>query len=166
MPNKQSDAEVKVAKITATQAVLVALITSVASLAAGVFVAKKSGDTPSTATQRWLVIERVEGDASHHVRIVAHVNGVNFSYPSNAVWTEIGPQMSRERFPLPIETDVYRVSFSAFTKLPPLGAPIEETTSQQVEGVRVSQLPVTGKTYELFPLAGGYRGATPGFRVI
>jgi hypothetical protein len=165
--NKQQDTGVKVAKITAMQAILVALITSVASLTAGFLVAKKSSDIPASAvTQRWLVIERVEGDSTRHVRIVAHVNGANFSYPSKAVWSEIGPQMSRERFPLPLESSTYRVSFSAFNKLPPPGAPIEETTSQQAEEIKVSLLPVSSKSYELYPLAGGYRGATPGFRVI
>jgi len=75
----EEHAQVRVAKITATQAIVVALITTFGGILAGYLV--KSATTPSEATnsQRWLVLKRVEGNENRHIRLVASVNGVNYS---------------------------------------------------------------------------------------
>ncbi len=158
--------KVKVAKITATQTIVVALITTIGGGLIGFFVSsnKFPAHTASEHKQSWLVIHRIDDQAHRHVRIVASANGINYSYPSRAVWAETGPQMSSERFPLQY-SKTYRVAFSAFVTNPG-ASDTDETVSQEVEVISESQIPTGQKLYELYPLDRGYRGATPSLSVV
>lgn len=155
MPKTNSaDEPVRVAKISAVQAVVVAVITAVAGVVAG-YIGKPS--TQATPQQRWIVIDGAESDGYSLVRIVATINGVHFSYPSNSVWTEIGPNMSRERFPVP-SSDRYNVSFRAFLSNPGPAA----TLSGEANYVEtISDVPSGERTYSLYPVMGSYRGSAP-----
>jgi len=143
-PDENGQATVRAAKITATQAIVVALITTFGGGLIGFFVNQGSISLPGIASaqvaHRWLVISNVEDPARRHVRLVVSVNGLYFSYPSRAVWTETGPQMSVEKFPLPASDD-YKVAFSAFVTSPG-AAETEETSSQEVVSIRSSQVPI------------------------
>jgi hypothetical protein len=81
------DAPVRVAKISALQAIVVAVITAAAGVFAG-YIGKSSTQAPPPQ-QRWIVIDGAESQAYSVVRIVATINGVHFSYPSNSVWAEV-----------------------------------------------------------------------------
>ncbi|MDP3029799.1 MAG: hypothetical protein Q8O04_09955 [Deltaproteobacteria bacterium] len=104
--------------------------------------------------QHWLVIHnvrnlRVGNEVGRYVRVVASVNGVNYAYPSQAVWATIGPQMCTERFPLPIKSSSYRVAFSAMV-CPDPRAPVDELISQFLHEIRLSQIPTNQSVYGLY----------------
>jgi hypothetical protein len=153
------DAPVRVAKISALQAIVVAVITAAAGVFAG-YIGKSSTQAPPPQ-QRWIVIDGAESQAYSVVRIVATINGVHFSYPSNSVWAEVGPSMSRERFPIPT-ADRYTVSFRAFLSNPGPSA----TLSGEANYVEsISEVPSGERTYSLYQVSNGYRGASPVLRV-
>jgi hypothetical protein len=161
MPEAKSvdEAPVRVAKISAVQAVVVAVITATAGVLAG-YIGKSSTSVPPQQ-QRWIVIDGAESQEYSVVRIVATVNGVHFSYPSNSVWAEVGPSMSRERFPIP-SAERYTVSFRAF--LSNLGP--SATLSGEANYVEsITEVPSGERTYSLYPVNSGYRGAKPVLRV-
>jgi len=155
------ETSIKVAKITATQAIIVALITTIGGVMGGVFIGKSSKSVESVK-QRWLHIHNVE-TSSPVVRIVASVNGINYSYPSKAIWAEVGPTMSEEKFPLLYEADAYRISFSAF--ISDSADEIGENISQHVEEIKINRLPTGKMVYELYPLSSGSRSAIPKLKV-
>lgn len=66
----------------------------------------------------WLVIERLDAFgafAGRQMRVTAHVNGVDYLYPSlsGVEWLEVGPTMSSQSFRLPTTADTYVIRFSA-----------------------------------------------------
>src|SRR5437660_6091079 len=112
------DRDVEVASITSRQAIVVAAITATAGLAGGYFgrpVINSSPTVPSTAEHR-LRILRVNALPGQAVRIVADVDGQGYSYPTRALWADVGPHMSQEDFPLPTGRLEYRIHFSAFVR--------------------------------------------------
>ncbi len=156
MSSGNPESHVKVAKISAIQGIVVALITAVAGVAAG-YIARGGGEA-SPIKQHWIEINSIESNNSTLVRLVITINGINYSYPSKAVWAEIGPSMSKERFPLPQESENYRVSFSAF--LSERGpAPTLRAESQEVKEISVGKLPQKDQVYYLYPVEGSYRAA-------
>ncbi|WP_460153550.1 hypothetical protein [Pseudomonas sp. S2_B07] len=149
--------EIAAAKITAFQAILVAVITAVGLVAAG-YVGRSTVEP-----QRWLTIEGVESNEFQVGRIVVEVNGHHFSYPSTAVWAEFGAGMSRERFSLPRSNEGYRISFRAFLSKP--GAfPTIPAESQVVE--TIVNFPTNGLAYSLYPSEGSYKSANPVARLL
>jgi hypothetical protein len=120
-----SDHTLEAARITARQAIIVAIITSMAGVlgaAIGYFANKSSSPAPSSPAPS--VLHRVsidsvrfDEDGPYAVRIVADVNGQAYSYPSRAVWADIGPTMAKEEFPL-LPAQEYRIHFSAYLRLP------------------------------------------------
>jgi hypothetical protein len=161
MPERSSPREehqVQVAKISAFQAIIVATITAVAGLLAG-YLGKPMEHNQDV--QRWLVIDGAEAKDHSLIRIVATVNGVYFSYPSNSVWTAVGPDMSRERFPLPSSKN-YSISFRAFLSDP---GPAKTIQGESNYVDTIQEFPSGQRTYQLYPSEGSYRGASPGLSV-
>jgi len=155
LSSDKSNTEVKIAKITAFQGIIVALITAVAGVSAGYFA---RGSEEETAKQHWIQINSIDTKNSELVRLVITVNGINYSYPSKAVWAEVGPSMSKERFPLPIESKNYTVSFSAF--LSNRGpSPTLRSESQVVNDFSINKLPQKEQMYYLYLVDGSYRAA-------
>ncbi len=112
MANAEDNTQVRVAKITAFQAIIVALITVVGG-GIGYF-AGTSGPGEAAATpQRWLVIQGVEGPPGVSVRIVASVNSIIYAYPADVPYTKIGPNMAEQKLPLPSDADEYTIGFVA-----------------------------------------------------
>src|SRR6266478_3282185 len=130
----QSSVHEKVAKISARQAVAVALISAAAGVAgalisSGTYSTSKQppvaatqlpvATQPPVATQHYLTIRSV-GAGSHTdyvgFRIVVEVNGQAYSYPSRAVWNSFDSDMASEAFPLPLSQHEYWVRFEAFCR--------------------------------------------------
>ena len=150
MPQEPEASKISIAKIGAAQAIAVALITATAGVFAG-YLARGASDNPQAHIQRWISIEGIEIENHTLIRLVATVNGVNYSYPSKAVWAQVGE--NRERFPLPATSETYRVSFQAFLS-DPGNVPTTQAGSQFVDEINVSKLPVTEKSYTLFTVGG------------
>jgi len=156
LSSSNRESEVAVAKIGRTQAIAVALITAIGGVAAGY--TARGGTDATREMQHWIEVASIGSKSSSLVRLVITVNGINYFYPSKAVWAEIGPSMSKERFPLPIEPGTYRVSFAAF--LSERGsAPTLRAESQEVMEFSVDKLPQKGQVYSLYPVEGSYRAA-------
>ncbi|MBX3315220.1 MAG: hypothetical protein KF906_12995 [Actinobacteria bacterium] len=161
--------DVHIAKIARSQAIIVALITTLGGSVAGFFLGGGL-QGKSSIEQQWLVIEGIEGDVKTPIRVVANVNGISYSYPSKAVWTEIGPTMAKESFPLPAGEEKYNVSFSILYK--PLAIdPTKDLirgpgqNNDIVKHLR-SQLPTQPNGYDIYPVENGLRGAKPELKVI
>jgi hypothetical protein len=78
---------------------------------------------PSGQKDAWMVIEGMEFFAvkeGAQVRVVANVNGTEFSYPSKAgvEWLEIGPSMSAQVFRFPPTPDRYVIRFYVDVRVP------------------------------------------------
>jgi hypothetical protein len=63
------------------------------------------------AEQHWLRVRSVTGLDGSRARVIVRVNGRAYSYPSRIPWNRLGPGMSPEEFPLPIDARTYEVSF-------------------------------------------------------
>lgn len=155
--------EVQVARITARQAVVVALITAASGILLGILTGYQSGrSAPRDVRQHWITLKPViaepesEGNA---VRVVVLANSQAYSYPSRAVWADIGPKMSRESFPLPIGADECRVRFEVFLRRP--DGRVIPYTSQEVDEIELSKLKGSfQQEYTIFPLDQDFvRGA-------
>ncbi len=107
MTKKLEKKEISIAKIGAKGSILVALITAIGGGVAGYFV-RDGNDTQATQSQRWINIEKIKSETYPYIRLIAKVNGVNYSYPSKSLWAQVGS--NRERFPLPV-AESYRISF-------------------------------------------------------
>lgn len=115
MSQDKDDTQVRVAKITAFQAIVVTLITVLGS-GIGYFVGSAGSSVEKAApanTQRWLVIHGIDGPSDQSVRIVASVNSVIYAYPADVPYTKIGMNMPEQKLPLPSGTDSYTVGFEA-----------------------------------------------------
>jgi hypothetical protein len=151
--------EIEVARITARQAIIVAMITAVAGLAGGYFgrPAVKSSPTDSPLIEHRLRILGVSGAAlGQAIRIVADVDGQGYSYPSRALWADIGPEMSQEDFLLPAGKVEYRIRFSAFVR--DENGRLSEATSQEGEVIPVAATPLQ-RQYALHVLDAGFHRA-------
>lgn len=155
--------EVQVARITARQAIVVALITAVSGILLGILTGYQSGrSAPRDVRQHWITLKPVVAEPASEgsaVRVVVLANSQAYSYPSRAVWADIGPKMSQESFPLPIGADEYRVRFEVFFRRP--DGRIIPYTSQEVREIEMSTLKgSTEQEYTIFPLDQDFvRGA-------
>jgi hypothetical protein len=107
--------------------------------------------------QRWLRIRGVDGLDGTNARLVARVNGRAYSYPSRAVWAKIGQGMPTEDFPLPVDVQVYEVSFELLTLSP--DNQYQQFQSQEVVSVR--SWPHEGE-YKIFAVTTGTTGSVRG----
>ena len=157
--NKPITKEERVAKITARQAIVVALITAAAGLI-GAAIQKVSSTTNTAVQQKWLKIRGVELEGfskDSRVRVVIYVNGIALSYPSRAIWIKVGPQMSEEEFPLPIDTDKYKISFELFISFEHLDQVGSIRVDRSNEVIEVKQTPFK-YDYKLYTVEAGIRG--------
>lgn len=164
MSSQSSDSNIKVAKITATQAIIVAIIMTFGGALTGYLFSGKN-KTSALPIQHWLQIHKIEGEKDDLVKIVATVNGTSYRYPSRLEWTEIGSQMSPEKFPLPLSSSCYHISFMASITYPG-PVPIEKTDSQMVHEVKLSQVPTGDQIYELYLVIDDRICAKPRLRII
>lgn len=163
--NPGSDTQVRVAKITAFQAIAVALITA-AGGGIGYFAASSgSGAEPPPVAQRWLVIDGVDGPVDEAVRIVATVNGIIYAYPADVPFTRIGINMPSQRLPLPAGADSYTVSFEAQFRAEGSGeAP--SARSRERPQFPAGSLPRDTQEYSLHAVIGGEKQAEVALRVL
>lgn len=100
-----------------------------------------TSENPPAAKQRWITIQGIipssELPEGTSIRLVAMVNSQAYSYPSRAVWAEIGLSASREEFPLPVDDPEYKIRFEAFVQKNTISQPIV-AGSQQVQHVRMT----------------------------
>jgi len=153
--------EVQVAKISARQAIAVALITSIAGLVgAGIGIGLKTSSASAPGMVHRISVEGVDYQECRDrcaIRVVTEVNGQAYSYPSRVVWADIGPSMSKEQFPL-VSSPEFAVNITAFLRYP--DGHIELLRSQVLNRDSAAALPVE-REYRLFPVDGGFtRGAT------
>jgi len=111
-------------------------------------------------TQRWLRLLGVEGLEGFNARIIIRVNGMAYSYPSQAVWSQVGLGISTEDFPLPVGENAYRVSFEILSLSE--DAKFKQFQSQEV--IHVDTWPYQG-SYRIFGITtsewGTVRGLPP-----
>jgi len=160
--------EVRVARIKAFQAIAVALITGVIGLATGYFASGGGGKSvigSESQPQHWLVVDKIEANRTPKVRLIVTVDGVNYSYPSKAIWAEIGPGMSSEKFPLVYSEDGYDIQFSAFVSGGPGEDRLQRLMSQELRSVELAQLPLESQWYDLNPIQGATRTASQTMRI-
>ena len=130
-----------------------------AILLTSLVLAKRTSTPENTANMEspesspYLVIGPIEkyGDLpGERYRVIATVNGTEFTYPSgtSAKWLEIGPQMSRQRFKVPRSSNGYDISFRMIAA----GDPEIEFVSQWTE--HVDSIPFRG-SYSLHELGQG-----------
>lgn len=111
MPIAKENLQVRIARITAYQAVAVALVTAVGGIFAGYVAHDRIKDATASNPRRYLTIERLEAPRYTQCRIVISVNGYNYSYPSTAVFARVGSE-PHEHFALP-DAATYRIAFRA-----------------------------------------------------
>lgn len=158
--------EIQVAKITAKQGMIGAVITAVSGILVGLLTGYQSAkpETHPSVRQHWITLKPIFAEPVSEglaVRIVVLADSQAFSYPSRAVWSDIGPSMSEESFPLPLETSDYRLRFEAFLRL--ADGEVISYTSQEVDEVEVANLKgARALEYPIFPLDRDFaRGAYP-----
>lgn len=102
-----SDPEkVQIAKITARQAMVVALITALAGVSGvalqryGLAKDQPKLEAPRQDAVRFDGIEFQEPDAIKRYRVVLSVDGIPYSYPGKTVWKDFGPKTPELMFPL------------------------------------------------------------------
>jgi hypothetical protein len=105
----KQDVQLRIARLSAFQAITVAVIVAIAGIITGYFGHEQIRGVTSSHPKRWLTIEDLESIGFSTCRIVVSVNGYNYSYPSTAVWARVGAA-PREHFALP-EAPVYHVAF-------------------------------------------------------
>jgi hypothetical protein len=98
--------------------------------------AMSSGAAPSAQKDLWMVIEGMHFFAAREgaqVRVVANINGAEFTYPSKAgiEWLEIGPSMSAQVFRLPPTPDRYIIRFHADVRVPAAERSRARATTQE-----------------------------------
>jgi hypothetical protein len=151
MNKPQNDSQVKVAKITAFQAIAVALIT-VAGGSLGYFLSE-SGKAKSKAEikHHWLTIKNVKYSGVTRVGIV--INGNNFSYPTTKIWAGDGERNMQEKFPLPVGVERFQIAFTALVpEVSSMGGGFYSTSSPQEE-ISLQQLPTGERIVSFIPNA-------------
>ncbi|HEX4265665.1 MAG TPA: hypothetical protein VH597_15120 [Verrucomicrobiae bacterium] len=139
----KENAEIRVAKISAKQAIVVTVITAIAGLIAS-FASYFHGIEHSPP-RHYLKIIGVEARSlvGGAVRIVADVNGQPYSYPSRAVWADLQEGQPGESFPLPNEQSEYVLRFSAFYR--DQTGKVIQLTSSESSRILVANLPALDK---------------------
>ena len=157
MSATEDNTQVKVAKITAFQAIIVALITVLGG-GIGYFAGTSGLDKPAASTQRWLVIQGVDGLHGESVRIVASVNSVIYAYPADVPYTIIGSNMAEQKLPLPSGVDVYTIGFEAqFKTMSREG--FTQARSRERPSFSAQNLPADRQQYALRGIIGGEKQA-------
>lgn len=164
-PTRQKNPDnptLEVARITARQAIVVALITSLAGVVGAVigYFANQHGQSTPVAFHR-ISFDGVTfpEQGAYAVRLVADVNGQAYSYPSRTVWADLGPTMPKEEFPL-LPAAEYRVHFQAYLRLP--NGDVEMLQSQPLQLAP----PGIDLEYDLFPVDKGFtRGVSPALSI-
>jgi len=144
--------QLMIARYTLLQVIIAALITALGTVIAA-YIMKCY--PCSNHAQHWLHFDHVESaDGGYHTNSIVHanisVNNANYVYPSKHAWIEMGPQMSRERFPLEAGFKSYQIGFQALISDP--GGSVEEQSSQRVEPINVTSIPTEIRTYNLYPI--------------
>jgi len=162
---ERETSEVRIARITAKQAIVVATITALAGVVSSI-IAYSQGARHSTA-QHYLKIVRVEkrgfANMNPSVRIVADINDQPYSYPSRAVWTDISHEEPGESFPLLANQSEYVLRFSAFYRRD--DGEVQQLTSSEVVRLAATRLPVID-TFSLYLLDQGFTRGGPDGLVI
>lgn len=135
--SQKHDTSLQIASITARQAIIVALITSVAGLV-GVYIGNqhKNSDT----VERRIKLTTVDSPEPGAVRIVFEVNGQPYSYPSRVIWADVSQHMSQESFPLPLSASSFSIHVFAYFRGSANGK-IRRFETQEAKGVSTSTLP-------------------------
>lgn len=111
--------QVTIARISAKQAIMVALITSLAGLV-GAAIQKYGFDTASqTVAQHEVQFRGIEFHGSPEVkryRVVIDVDGIPYSYPGRSVWKDAGPKISELSFPLKVGISKHSVGIEIFAE--------------------------------------------------
>lgn len=111
--------QVAIARISAKQAIIVALITSMAGLL-GAGIQKYGFDTASAAPVqdevRFRGIEFHGAPAVKRYRVVIDVDGTPYSYPGRSVWKDAGPKISELSFPLKAGVSKHSVGIEIFAE--------------------------------------------------
>jgi hypothetical protein len=104
-----SDPEkVQIARITARQAMVVALITALAGVFGvalqryGLAEPQPKPEAPQQDAVRFDGIEFQDPDAIKRYRVVLNVDGFPYSYPGNRVWHDVGLKAPEQMFPLKV----------------------------------------------------------------
>jgi hypothetical protein len=160
MPRDEQATAIKIAKIAAIQAIIVAIITTVGGLLG--YTIEKKHSSPQDMVQRWISIKSIEGDHRRLVRLVVSINGIYYTFPQKAVWAEMGENMA-VKYPLPIEKDKYMVSFWASLTSPGIPSDEEAETNTPSE-IKLSKVP-TEKVCKLFPITNGKVGADSNLKI-
>jgi hypothetical protein len=134
----KTDTSLQVAFITAKQAIIVALITSIAGLV-GAYIGNQHKN-PDTV-ERHIKFTSVESQEPGAVRVVFEVNGQPYSYPSRVIWADVSQHMSQESFPLPLGVSSYSVHVFAYFRAA-AGGRISRFETQEAKGMPVSTLPI------------------------
>ncbi len=148
----------QIAKITARKAVIVAVITAISGILVGIVSGYQSGRSAQADTkQHWITLKPVVAEpfeVGSAVRVIVLANSQAYSYPSRAVWADIGPRMSRETFPLPVDTAEYRFRFEVFYRRAD-GSKVLYT-SQEVHEISTSEISKTSPrpTWTDWPQSG------------
>lgn len=161
---QKEPAQIRAARISAKQAIIVAAITAFAGIL-GSLISYSQGVRHSPS-QHYLKIIKVEKhgfpNVNPSVRIVANVNRQPYSYPSEAVWSDIRSGTPGESFPLPSDQSEYALRFSAFYRAD--DGRILQLTSSSSEMIPLSSLPVLA-TFDVFLLDSGTRGGPNGLTI-
>jgi hypothetical protein len=107
--------------------------------------------------QRWLRIRGVHGLDGVQARLVTHVNGRAYSYPSRDVWAMLREGMPTEDFPLPVDVPVYDVSFELLT----LSSDNQYREFKSPEVISVRSWPYEDE-YKIFGVTTGPTGSVRG----
>ncbi len=149
----QQAVQLRVAKISAIQAVVVALITAIAGVVVG-YLAAPGRSVPQP--QRRLVIESVQLPRAFSLaRVVVSINGQAYSYPATELWTQIGD--AKENFLLPAAPR-YRVYVTGFVSNPGQN-PIVRLSAPRADDFAAEQIPVEDRVVPLHTAEGSYRGS-------
>lgn len=161
MSNDTENTPIKVAKINATQGVLIALITAAVTLATSYWALGNRESQLLTNPQRWLVIQGIDGPSSESVRIVVSVNGILYAYPADVPYTKIGLSMAEQKLPLPSDSDNYTLAFEAqFKGVTASG--FSNAKSRSRPTFEANNLPNEKQTYLLHGVIGDEKAAEVG----
>lgn len=114
--------QVRIARITSKQAILVALITSLAGLLGAAIQKYGFGESAAPVVdiqQDEVRFRGIEFDGSTDVqryRVVMNVDGVPYSYPGRSVWKKVGPKVPDQGFPLRADRREHTVGIEVFAE--------------------------------------------------
>jgi hypothetical protein len=135
------DNSLKIANITARQAIIVAVITSVAGLL-GAYIGNQQKKTDTT--EHRIKFNAVQAGEPGAVRVVFEVNGQPYSYPSRVVWADVSQQMSPESFPLPSGLQSFSIHVFAYFRND-AGGVVHRFETQEAKTFPLSGLPTRSR---------------------